>query len=307
MNEKKILWTIDIYEEDMSSQKRAFPHVKELAEKLSLPVLPVYVLSPKTLNISLSRLVEIDISTFQEPAEENMQAWQKEYSNDNFLPGKVLTVSQDSLKACTQAVSDFALNQNCEFIVTNTQGPNAIERFFLGSFAESLLVQSKVPVYSINPEVESYKKIQKVMIPTLFEPQQRPITEKYLNLAKSFSAEVVFFNVLPNLLSYATDGMYFPAPLYGGIDKTIDEEVARLNSQAQEWVGIAENLGVKAQFKLVKDHRIADEVILENAQSEGADLIAMTSQAGPVEGALLGSTARKILRASKCPVITLHS
>ncbi len=62
-----------------------------------------------------------------------------------------IVITEDVTRAMNAALGivDYAETHKCDLIVISTCGPGAVERFFLGSTTEKVILHSKVPVFAL--------------------------------------------------------------------------------------------------------------------------------------------------------------
>lgn len=126
------------------------------------------------------------------------------------------------------------------------------------------------------------------------------ITEYALYLARAFDAELLAVYATPSLSQYVV-GFHVP-------ESSISNFVGDVMAGAQESMTafVEEKLsGVKARGRVSTGY--ASEVIIEQAEMFGADLIVMGTYARVgLNRALFGSVAEKVLKTSRMPVLTIR-
>jgi nucleotide-binding universal stress UspA family protein len=156
---------------------------------------------------------------------------------------------------------------------------------FLGSFAESLLLESRTPLLLVGTRVTRVGPITTVLYPTDFGPTSEAVFPRALELVRCLSARLRIFHHAPGR-------------------HTRHEEPRMLERYAQ----IARSQGIEPELVLDlgdSGARSVSEAILVAARDTG--LIAMAAQSGWVRSTVAGSATRQVVRGANCPVWVLHA
>jgi nucleotide-binding universal stress UspA family protein len=178
-------------------------------------------------------------------------------------------------------------------------GASRVDGPFLGSTSERLLRKALVPVMVAKAPLRVEAKT--FFVPTDFSSCAREAAEEALMLAKSFSAQVIFFHVLDLHPSYTTVyahefgiSVQIPPPL--------PEEIE------PEWEAFLSGLPLdKVDWEKFTEEGQAATVIVHQAEQMQADMIVMgTHGRSGLPHMLLGSIAEKVVRTASCPVLTVR-
>ena len=142
------------------------------------------------------------------------------------------------------------------------------------------------------------KTFKHILVPTDFEPASRDALEHAVGIAKSFNARVTLLHV-------------WEVPIYPYMDFMLNTTlISRVEEAATQRLGSAleqlrqELPSASAALK----HGMPSGTILDAIDELEPDLIVMgTHGRQGVSHALLGSTAEKVVRSSKVPVLTVHA
>jgi nucleotide-binding universal stress UspA family protein len=143
-------------------------------------------------------------------------------------------------------------------------------------------------------------EIRKVLVPVDFSDHSQRALEEAIELSKSFGAQLHLLHCYQiHPASIAPYGIVVPESFEH------DVRMAALQ-RLSEW-----REKVSAQGVRVQEHIVAlappDEIV-SMAEHLGVDLIVMgTRGLTGLKRALLGSTAERVIRAAKCPVLTVKS
>ena len=307
-NQKKIIWSVDIYEKDATIQKSGLKLLAKWAAANKAVIEPVFVLSPLSLRLGIDRSVKVDVANFQKPAEQLMQEFINSCENVELARGKILLCQEYSIKENVRTLLSYAQSPQVLTIAAATHARSGIKRFWLGSFVETLLLQSRLPLLTYNPQTGPSDKLKDIMLPTTFSEEDEGMFDKVLEQCRNFSAQLSLYYIIPDVESaYPIGAHYFSPEIHNQIYENVQKEEGRAEDIAGRWVAKAEASGVKARYVISKEYGNTAELIVRFAERESIDLIATASHAKGVEAALFGSTGRQIIRYAHCPVWAIHS
>jgi nucleotide-binding universal stress UspA family protein len=188
-------------------------------------------------------------------------------------------------------------------VVTSTHSHKGLKHFVLGSFAETLLLYSDVPLLFINPNLKGASRPKHILFPTDFSEASKEAFQEVLKLAKSINGNVSLFHkidfTLPPIIALNTRAY----PLY---KKAFVAEIGSKKNTATDWAKIAAAKGIRTKIIIdsKREGSLAEVILAQSKRNPG--IIAMAAKSGPVMSALLGSTIRKVVRESSIPVWVLH-
>ncbi|MBI4526777.1 MAG: universal stress protein [Deltaproteobacteria bacterium] len=178
-------------------------------------------------------------------------------------------------------------------------GASRTKEPFLGSTSERILRKALVPVMVAKKPLNS--KAKRFLVPTDFSSCARKAAEEALMLAKSFSAYVAFMHVLElnhaSTIKYAHElGVSVPVP------PLLPEEIE------PEWAAFLSGLPLdNADWEKCTEQGYPATVIVHRAKQMKADMIVIgTHGRSGLPHTLLGSVAEKVVRAARCPVLTIR-
>src|SRR5690606_22476290 len=105
-------------------------------------------------------------------------------------------------KGSVKALVNFASKKNADLIVCATRAKKGLDRFLLGSFAESLMLQSTIPNLFINPFVTGGVQFKRILYSTDFSKQSKSVWKDFVAFAKTISAELVLFHSVQDPLNF---------------------------------------------------------------------------------------------------------
>lgn len=197
-------------------------------------------------------------------------------------------------KDAVESIVQLAEHSRADLIVCGTNARRGVERVVLGSFAEQLILTSKVPVMIIGPKAKkpeySSMRLDKILFATDMEEGSARRAEFALNLAKDSRAKIYFCHVL----------------------KHERHEIAGMLERKRKFESDLRLLIPEADYEwcspeCVVGQGIASEYIVDAASELGADLIVLgtSSRSAWTTHFTIGNTGR-ILSDAPCAVLTVR-
>ncbi|OFZ56706.1 MAG: hypothetical protein A2428_05645 [Bdellovibrionales bacterium RIFOXYC1_FULL_54_43] len=304
---RKVIWAIDAFEPPNSLQKHAADALKHFLMREPAAVIePVYVLSPAQLNLS----VEFSspwVAQYRPAAEKAIREICESFELPQVIRPTVIVQNFASTVQAVGALSDYAEKTGAEAIVVASHGRTGFRRILLGSFAETLILNSKVPVIVAGPFIRKNYRMDHVLLPTDFGQYSEGIFRQVVSLACALRAKLTLFHAIPSPIEpvfqsgvYLLGGSWLPVHTY------FSQETERHRKHAQSWARWARRQGIATEVIIeTKPKSIPDEIVALATQKK-VGLVAMATQTGPVSSALIGSITRQVVRNADCPVWVLR-
>lgn len=184
-----------------------------------------------------------------------------------------------------EAILQVALEFNIDLIAMGTRVRTDVAKWFLGSVAEAVVRQTRLPVLLRRPGMlPAQPMLRRILVPLDESEEGLSILPVVKGLALRTGAEVVFLHV-----SECIQARIPPRGVARGTSASVDpkEKLLRLAAKLEKsdvvfWQTIAEGDAV--------------EEILIHAETLDADLIALTTQAsGGIENTIVGRAAMAVL------------
>ena len=303
---QKIIWAIDALEESGALQEHTLDALRFLVRTTRAKVEPVYIFSPSQMDLSVE---------FTGPCAENFRPAAQSVIEDLVdranIPGigepKVLIQHLPTIRQMVHALESHARMENADLILLNTHARKGVARMLMGSFAETLILHSRVPVLVVGPGSRAIQNFDEIIFPTDFGPQSRANFRYVVNLAKEFNSKVLIFHSVVNTLDSVIES---GANLLGGswvpVRNIFDQSVERRHWRAEKWAEWATNQGVPTEVLMRDEGGSVSDQVLEIAVNRNSGLIAMAAQMGPFASTVIGSITRQVVRDASCPVWVLH-
>lgn len=219
-------------------------------------------------------------------------------------PIRILRVDKPRLSVSVEALTHFAVEENASLILVSSSARRGVDRLFLGSFAETLVLRSPVPVFVVNPTAKTHQRMTTLLYPTDFSVASRKGFDRALSISRSFGMQVMIFHKVRLPFSNPRVGVTLP--------KVSRESLRDLKSEvtqtAATWAKRGELSGVRTKFHIdVQGGSPLEAIAKMSRRLGGKAMIGMTSQSGPVASTILGSLTRQVLRSVTCPVLVIHA
>jgi nucleotide-binding universal stress UspA family protein len=177
-------------------------------------------------------------------------------------------------------LSDYAERSDSDLIVVTSHSRSGLKRFFLGSFAETLLHRSKTPVLVVGPKNKFGSKLERIIFPCEFGAHSKALFRQVVSIAKQFNATILFLHVIPK-----------PDPL---------ENMTR---RANAWVKWATHHDVKAEVRIeIESDSVINGILKASKENPMGSIIMMEAQSNPAKDNIMGSNTKKAVREARCPV-----
>jgi nucleotide-binding universal stress UspA family protein len=213
--------------------------------------------------------------------------------------GRLYGIARETLIAegtLWAAIEVLVENHNIDLLVLGTQGAGGVKKLIVGSGAEQVFRQSRIPVLTVGPHVIDeplYEaEFKNILFATDFGPGVDREAAYAFALAEENRARITLLNVVRYVDEYS--------------EEAVTSKRSWVTRQLQELVPVKANLTCKPDFLMVIGEPV--EEILRWAEKTKADLIVMGAK--PRKG-LAGHTphtkAFRVVSGAKCPVLTIKS
>jgi nucleotide-binding universal stress UspA family protein len=194
--------------------------------------------------------------------------------------------------AVYDAIKHAVARTKPDLIAMGTHGRSGIERWFLGSETEWLMRHSPVPVLTISAKERLRSPaFRRILVTTDFSEGTRDALEYAFSIAQENESKITFMHVVNDL---AVDvSRKYRESLIGGVRSQLEKMVP---AEAWDWCGIDTRVEVGHPYRVIE----------RTLEKEKPDLLVMNIHGkGMLDRALLGSTAERIVRSARCPVMLI--
>lgn len=307
---KKVIWSLDPFETPSSLLRQTGSAIRALAARVELDLQAVYVLSPSQLNVSLE-FSGPWMEQFRPVAEAALDAVLKRLRLDDIGTAQVVIQPLASTSHAVDALIDYVRRRGVDFVFATTHGRKGVKRMLMGSFVETLLLRTPVPVVTVGPRFKKGERTNEspdhILYPTDLTGQAMDVFRSVVAFARETRCTLTLFHAIPHPVepilqsgAYLLGGSWVPVRAY------FTNESDRMKRKAEAWARWARNQ--KVQTDLIVESRLGaiTDGILEAAERKRASWIVMEAESGPVSAALLGSITRQVIRQASMPVIVMH-
>lgn len=304
---KRVLWSIDILEEGDRIHSNAVEALRSFIGSREVEVEPVFVLNPERYHTILGE--PIPFAEQCKPAIENaLRDISQSAQIKTILPPRVLTKQTFSTSDSVEVLAQYALQCGADLIVLGTHARSGMPRFFIGSFTETFLLHSKIPVLVVNPKTVIKKKFEHILFPTDLGKWSRHLFREVVQLASELQSVLHVLHVVHNPI----DSVIRSEALLGGGDWSeglnhIQEEVKKRRHMAQHWETFCQRQNVAMRIQVLQSKQSVVSTINEYTEKNSIGLIAIAAQSDAVSVVFAGSITRQLVRESSCPVWVLRA
>lgn len=305
----RIIWAMDAFEDNKELNQKLADTLTTVHEKTNAQIEPVYLLQEN----------EVILPTYEAPtwvtdhsktAETLFNEILEDYKMPFLQKPHVIPHASQSHAGAASVLSDYAERTKTDLILVGSHGRKGFQRFILGSFAESLLVQSKIPIFLMSSHCTQPSKIQNILFPTEFGEHSKDSFRHVLKLAQLFQASVTLLHAIPRPIEGVFELHSVPRTFtYKGqmstLEQIIEDQVSVGSAQGERWKNWAKKDGVVLNYVIDQSFQPLDKLINDCIVSEKISLVVMEAQSGSISATLLGSTLRNVIRTATCPVYVI--
>lgn len=220
---------------------------------------------------------------------------------------RILAHGSESVRADVKTLVDYAQKNKVEAILVSTNARTGFIQKVLGSFAETLIFESTIPVMTVSPKAKVKLKPGTILFPTDFSDMSWEAFQHVVSFAKSSKAKIKILHQyqgpaqsIPESVSYLQGSKWLKG------EKLQDRELQLVYSRLSKWLVWVKKQNIKCEYIIQFGMKNVADATLAQAKEELPWMIAMATITGPVVATFLGSNARKIVRSAECPVWVLY-
>ena len=225
-----------------------------------------------------------------------MNGFQSRFEGATFDCNWEVTIDHPAVAICSHAKK-----HNIDLIVMPTHSRSGMKRLFLGSVAEHVLDDSPCSALMLNYNIAerfAFKDTNKIMFSTSLDENDLYAGKTAAAIGTTMKGDVVALHVIDTtVMTWVAD---LPSLDHIEITEAISDKVKeKLTNQVQQ---IEFKTNVTEEVLATSDN--IGTAIADLAEEQNCDLIVMApSIKGGFEKIMLGSTAKRVVRAARCPVL----
>lgn len=298
---KRILWAIDPIPKNKHLQETAARLLKALSLGMNFSIQPISVLLEDQLPYLLGRRYNTD--EFSSNLVESLKKWLLPLQLRNLEPPKILIEKEFSWKKGVEKLLKFAEENHFDLIVATTHAKNRNGHPDLGTFSETLFLQSGVPLLLLSPKARIPTRYTEILYPTDLSVQSLRALNYIEPIAKSLKAHITLFHKIFSFTKEIVEFPYSTDARSNFIEQLHYDQQGELESLTNR----LKQKGIPASF--VIDRIEADytsQAITYRAERLKDCFIAMASHTGNDLPSMPGSITRQVIRNTLVPVLVLH-
>jgi nucleotide-binding universal stress UspA family protein len=301
---ERVIWAVDPFEGPGELRDCVVQTLLELEARAATEIQPVYVLSPSELNLSVD-LDPLWIEQYRPAAATALQQLAATAGLGRVAEPQVLGHGSSSIRDAVRHLTAYAEQTGADLIVAGTHGRRGVSRLLMGSFAETMVLHSPVPILVVGPE--SRPGLDHIVFATDLGDHSRLLFDQAIRLAHRLDSRLTVFHALPNPVEpIFQSGMFLLGGAWVPVHHYFSEDAEQRRSQVNEWVERARREGVDARAEVDESGDSVMDSLLGCAERQRAGLIALAAQSGPWKATFIGSVPRQVVRHARCPVWILH-
>ncbi len=302
----RILWAVDAFEEKGQVRTHLVEALRRIAADRPVEIEPVYVLSPDELDLTVD-LAAPWVRQFRPAVEKAIANIIKGVELPGLLPPQILIQKKSSLTNAVRTLTRYAKSSGAELIAIGTHGRKGLERVFMGSFAESTLMTSKVPVLVVGPETK-VGELDHILFATDFSQRSSAIFDRVIRLCKVLGAKLSVFHSIPHPLEPVFEsGMFLLGGSWVPVPEFLSAREGWSRKRLNQWEARARKAGVETESIVDCTPGGVSDSIVRESRARKAGIVAMAAQTGPLASALVGSITRQVVRKAPCPVWVIRA
>lgn len=299
---QRVILAVDLKAQEPKLVERVWRALEPTLSAGNTIVEPVAILNRE--DAAMGNYFRNRIGALRLATERHLQSEMEKLGIENLAPAKVLFADGSSTQKAVQAMLGHAKKTQAGLIAVSSHSRTGVKRFFLGSFAETLALQSRTPIFVVNPSHKPSKAMSKtVLYPTDFSEGSKQGLESLCESLRGQKKKIVLFHQCR-----------FPFEMYMGPmvgltipQSVVDDALREAAKQGKQWCQEVQAKGFACKFLMDQQSLTPAAGILRAAEKEKVGMVAMASGSSKAVSALLGSVTRQILRSSPRPVWVIHT
>lgn len=304
---KTWIWAVDPVDSDPSAIESMTKLIRSLAGGVAVRIVPVAVASPDYLNWP-REFSGLWTEAFVETVKKSMARVLSGVSLVGLEAPEVIAAPAHSRKEAALALINFAYGCDAQMIFMSTHSRKGLERFWLGSFTESVIALTKTTVVTRNPKLSQSEQVRRILFPTSLADASFGSFESALQLAKNMEASLVLYHRFsPPVEPIRDAGIALSGGAWISVDQFLIEDEKLRRAQGDKWLQMARAQGVKGELQFTSGTSPLPDAIIKAAEDLGADMICIESRSGPGLTGFFSSIPRHVVRDATRPVMVLRN
>lgn len=245
-------------------------------------------------------------TAYQIPRKDRYSAYPKALILEDFKKAGVkvkadaVEIMDSQTMSITPAVDrllKFAKTKRSRLLALYTHNRKGLERFIMGSFAETTVHRSKIDLLMAGPRTKYPAKVRQIFFASDFGPRSKKDLSRVLDLCRRMGARLTVFHAAHITYRWSLDENSPQIHAY----RRKTKKMAEWTEAEAKRAGVACTVLVQAEFDPIP------ELISKAAAKVKADLLILSAKAGPFAALIGGSVTRNVLRRGAYPLLILKS
>lgn len=294
MNFKNLVWAIDYGSKKSNVNKSVASFLKVFTNIKTAKIHPVSVLSLGKLGF-IEDLSRNEVLEYKEDTISETYEIMKKVGFGHLTP-ELVSVKGRKTADMIKGLNKHVTKVKGDMIVLGSHNYNALDRFFLGSFTESLIFSSKTPTLVVNPKMSPMRgKLSRILFPLDLREDYQQEVSQCLKFAKSYGVkEIHFFHYFGLGRGTTRQPQYIRDNLYNKT-QTLEKIVASTKKK-----------GFTCRYHIQLEEKNVTDSLLAAAKKSKAQMIMMKGKTEKIQAIFVGSVTRNVVRYSTIPVLVLH-
>jgi nucleotide-binding universal stress UspA family protein len=197
-----------------------------------------------------------------------------------------------------------------QLAILGTQGRKGLKRLILGSVAEEVIRNSRIPILTIGPGYSGRFSASgmTILVATELTRNSLPAQDFALHLARKTGARVVLIHSMYASLHPVLQTAFMVPTAPPDVKKMFEEAKADALKRLAKLAQAFSKKGIAVETVLDDKTQSSSEAVLQQAKRSSASLMILgTHGRSMVSSAFFGKTARDVVLEAETPVITVHS
>ncbi|MCB0366988.1 MAG: universal stress protein [Bdellovibrionaceae bacterium] len=275
---ERIIWTLDLLDFKPGPAKKQLRFAEDLFPDRKVEIQPTFVF--RDIRGGQSNHYQWCTLLFKKVL--------SQFKSKSLRPGKIVTQIPPpyNVRAYVRALLNTPYTKRAHMILATTANRSGLNRFLLGSFAETLLLTCHKPLLFFSAGSRVPTSIKTIIFPTDFSDESFRAFKICVKRAAAVNAKILLF--------YAVNQRTF--------DPKLTKRYMEEKALTDKWVLWAEKSGVRITPIIEAAPENPASALIHFAIKKRVHLIVMASVSSPVEVILAGSTTRQVVRQAPVPV-----
>lgn len=304
---KTIHWSFDPYSTLPQTWERSLEILSHFQQtNQNLEIIPTYFVGHDLVHW-ISNMTPTHINHIVPSVEKRMEERLQEFTGLKFSKPEIVVSEGTTLREDVLVARDFFKESNSDLVVLNTHARKGLERMFLGSFAESLLLQSHTPLLFVSPHTQPITQLKNVFYPTDFSKSSQKIFLKFLDRYGDFLKKISLYSKVISPTSAFADSV--SQSLGGGwvsLEHYLGETRKERLALAQGWEKLVRSKGLDVEILIDEAPGSFFDSVLQTLKQGHFQLVMAPSFSDTAETLLIGSLARQLVRNATLPILVEH-